>query len=170
MRNFDWVLNYELLNAIGAKWVICLGRQAATGGLSTPLPCPPYNTDKWKLGLRSSSYPMAHSPVWHSVCPCTVGCLPYQPFSFIAVFVPKLPGYSLLHLLIKIKLYFKTIQTLESLWLFFLLRICIGGQINSQRYVKNSCSRKPKALNISNVWKFNIFSSSVFLAWLITFT
>lgn len=146
MRKFDWVLNYELLNAIGAKWVCCLGRQGATGGFSTHLSALPslqhrpavwVNTGFEKQLLTRGSQSCA--PVWHLACPCTVGYLPSQPFFFIAVFVSKLPGYSLLYLLIKIKLYFNTIWTLESWWLFLLLRICIDGQINIHRHVKSSC-------------------------------
>lgn len=117
MRKFDRALNYEHLNAIGAKWVFCLGKQGATGGLSTPLPCPPYRPAAHvKTEFEKQLLPMAHSPVHHSVCPCSIGYLPYQPFSFIAVFVPKLPGYNVLHLLIKIKFYFKSIWKLVALF------------------------------------------------------
>lgn len=138
------MLNDELLDALGVKWVCCLGGQGATCVFSSPLPCHPYNTDqpcRWKLGLSSCSYKASRSsqfcaPVWHSACPCAVDHLHYQPFFFKAVFVPELPVYRLFHLLIKIKLYFKTIQTFESWQLFFAPRN-LHRWANKQPYAGN---------------------------------
>lgn len=65
MKKFDWVLNYELLNAIGAKWVLCLGRKGARVGFPPLCPALPRTQTSCsdEKGLRSSSYPMSHSPV-----------------------------------------------------------------------------------------------------------